>query len=334
MVSCEEEIEEDFKKMRKHMKDYEESSCCYCTLFNAFYLERGITMLRSLIAHSNEIRIYVLAMDDSTFEILEKIRLPKVVMIRHGDFASAKLLAVKKQRTAAEYCWTCTASFIQYILEEYQEEVCTYLDADLFFYKNPYELVKEMLDAGCSVQIVEHRFGKGIFAEHMRKYSGTFCVQFNTFLNNGDAKQILDAWAEQCIKCCSSIQNGKTLGDQKYLEEWPQKYDCVHILHNEGGGMAPWNIHQYRLWNAENGIVQIENKKNKEVIELVFYHYHGLQFLKNGKIDLNIFTRNPGIEKKLVEFLYRPYIKKLYCKWRELLLKTQKKKDYWNYNEE
>ena len=359
------------------MKVYAESDCCYCTLFNTFYLERGITMLRSLIDHSGEIRIYVLAMDGVTFDILRKISLPKVAVIRHEDFVSEKLLAVQEQRTTAEYCWTCTASLIRYILEVYQEKICTYLDADLFFYKNPYELVNEMLDAGSSVQIVEHRFGKGIFAEHMRKYSGTFCVQFNTFENSKESRRILNDWAEQCIECCSSVQNGKTLGDQKYLEEWPQKYSCVHVLQNEGGGVAPWNIHQYRLHNMKNGMVRIKNKSSKKVTDLVFYHYHGLQFLEQGRIELNVFSQNFGIEKRLVELLYRPYIEKvleekkylkeyfgsllnyekqsvlvgktrkakreikwgdlgekLYCRLRGLVLKTQKKKDYWNYSME
>lgn len=297
---------------------YSESDCCYCTLFNSFYLDRAVTMLRSLIKNSGEIRIYVLAMDNPAFQILHKLALEKVVLIRHDDFATEELQAVKAQRTVAEYCWTCTAALIRYILDTYQEKVCTYIDADLFFYKNPYCLVEEMLDAGCSVQIVEHRFGKGIFAEHMRKYSGTFCVQFNTFKNDEKATELLDEWAAQCIECCSSVQNVNTFGDQKYLENWAERYNYVHILQNEGGGVAPWNVHQYHLKSIENGTIRLENKKSKKVEELVFYHFHGLQFLEKGKADINVYKRNFGIEKKLIEFLYRPYIQNVLTERRHL----------------
>ena len=293
------------------MKSYQESDCCYCTLFNSFYLDRGVTMLHSVIENCGEARIYVLAMDDHTFRVLSEMALEKTVVIHYDDFVTDELRAVQSERTIAEYCWTCTAPLVAYILNEYQEKVCTYIDADLFFYKNPYCLVKEMLDEGYSVQIVEHRFGKGIFAEHMRKYSGTFCVQFNTFKNNREAKEILKEWAVQCLECCTSVQDRNNLGDQKYLEKWPETYSCVHVLRNEGGGLAPWNIHQYHLESEEEGNIQIKNKKNKNIEYLIFYHFHELQFLGQGRADIHVFTRNFGIERELIEFLYLPYIRRV-----------------------
>ena len=294
------------------MSHYVEKDCSYCTLFNSAYLDRGLAMLHSLINNSADIRIYVLAMDRKTFEVLNGKFLDKVTIIQHDDFATKRLLELKTQRNVAEYCWTCTAKLIEYIFENYNERMCTYIDADLYFYQNPYCLIEEMIQAKCSVQIVEHRFGKGIFATHMRRYSGIFCVQFNTFENTCEARMVLKTWRRQCMEHCSSEQDGKTLGDQKYLEEWPSKYKCVHILKNEGGGLAPWNIFQYRGKRySEDGAIEIENKYSKELYQLIFYHFHGMELKDDGTSDIGVFTRNIGIDKSLVNMLYRPYIKKL-----------------------
>lgn len=303
------------------MENYQEKDCSYCTLFNAAYLDRGITMLRSLIKVSGEIRIYVLAMDEETYQVLQELNLEKVFPVRHDDFATKELLKVRKERTVSEYCWTCTAALIQYVLRHCSEKICTYIDADLYFYKNPFCLIEEMTGAGCSVQVVEHRFGKGIFAKHMLRYSGRFCVQFNTFENTEESIRILNRWAGQCLEYCSSVQDGDRLGDQKYLEEWPQKYGCVHILQNEGGGMAPWNIHLYRQKEDKTGVLRIENRFSGQETELVFYHFHGLQMLGGGKADMNIFTRNLGIQEKLAKELYIPYVKELYQE-REALMRA------------
>jgi hypothetical protein len=294
------------------MKNYKESDCSYCTLFNSFYLGRGITMIRSLISVSGDIRIYVLAMDDNTFDILSEQSFEKVYLIHHDDFATEELLTLKKQRTVAEYCWTCTAQLIEYVFENYREQICTYIDADLFFYQNPFCLIEEMIKKKCSIQIVEHRFGRGIFANHMRRYSGVFCVQFNTFENTDEARRVLKEWGCQCIEYCSSEQDGMTLGDQKYLEDWPEKYKCVNILENEGGGVAPWNIHKYKGKSYyTSGIINIEDRYSKKIYPLIFYHFHGLELRRDGMADIGVFARNFGIDKKLVVSIYGPYIEKV-----------------------
>lgn len=293
----------------RFMNSFSESDSCYCTLFNSFYLDRGVVMLRSLAEHAGAIRIYVLAMDEDAFAVLNQLCLDKVILIRHIDFETEELLELKEERTIAEYCWTCTGRLIEYIFENYKELICTYIDADLFFYQNPFCLIEEMIQNQCCVQIIEHRFGKGVFARHMRRYSGVYCVQFNTFVNINAAKVILKEWIRQCTVYCSSTQDGKTLGDQKYLEDWPLKYKCVHVLENEGGGVAPWNIHLYRL-KAERHKhnVKVQNKHTKKLYEVVFYHFHSLRLKENGITDICVYTRNLGIDKKLVDFFYKPYI--------------------------
>ena len=37
------------------------------------------------------------------------------------------------------------------------------------------------------------------------------------------------------------------MGDQKYLDEWPDLYSSCHIIENMGAGIAPWNYCQYEI---------------------------------------------------------------------------------------
>ena len=216
-------------------------------------------------------------------------------------------MELKKVRARAEYCWTCTASLIDYIFEKYNEEYCTYIDSDLYFYADPKVLIKEMCDADCSVQIVKHNFGSDKRALEKEKEAGKYCVEFNTFKNNEAGRAILKTWKRQCRDHCS-MEPGE-LGDQKYLSEWPETYKSVHVLENQGGGVAPWNVARFRY--ADKKRKQLLDKKTKEKFDLIFYHYHHLEYIERKCININVFKDRLFVNKELVLDLYIPYLKAL-----------------------
>ena len=105
--------------------------------------------------------------------------------------------------------------------------------------------------------------------------SGIYCVQFMYFKNNLEGKKILSDWRKQCIKWCyNRFENGK-FGDQKYLDNWPQKYSRVHILNNLGGGVAPWNVQQYKVLKN----LKFLKLSNKTKFNLIFYHFHSVKLM-------------------------------------------------------
>ena len=108
----------------------------FCTLFDSNYLDKGLVLYESLKNVMTDFKLYILAMDDKCCSILKEQQLKNVVVISLQEFEDEELLEIKKQRSRAEYCWTCTASFIDYVFETYNEEYCTYIDSDLYFYKN------------------------------------------------------------------------------------------------------------------------------------------------------------------------------------------------------
>ena len=244
----------------------------FCTLFDVNYLPRGLALYRSLARHCPEFRLRVFCMDVETKEILDRIELPGLSAIGLDELEAhdRELAEVKPTRTQVEYCWTATPSVCAFALErEPGLEAITYLDADLMFFRDPEPIWREFGDD--SVLIVPHRYARQW--RGLEETSGTFNVQFVTFRRDARGLEALHWWRDRCIEWCYyRVEDGK-LGDQKYLDDWPERFEGVHVLENPGGGLAPWNVENYEL-ARRNGSVLVDE------YELVFYHYHSLRLYR------------------------------------------------------
>ena len=281
----------------------------FCTLFDSNYLDKGLVLYESMTKVMGNFKLYILAMDDKCEEILKSMNLSNIIVISLKEFEDNELLEIKTKRARAEYCWTCTASLIDYVLKNYNETYCTYVDSDLYFYENPQILIEEMDKSGCSVQIVEHGFGNGIIAKKKEKNAGKYCVQFNTFKSTPDSLAILKTWKEQTRNHCS-MEVGE-MGDQKYLTDWAEKYEKVHVLQHPGGGVAPWNIVRYKLVAEDARNVYLMDKKTGKKFELIFYHFHHLEYFDEQYVNINVFKTSVGIDENLVHKIYIPYLRHL-----------------------
>ena len=291
----------------------------FCTLFDSNYLDKGLVMFDSLYNHMSDFKLYTLAMDDTCYKILTDIKakfdsyanlIPISINNFIADSLNSGLAELKQTRDWGEFCWTCTPYIIDYVITRFNEKICTYIDSDLYFYANPECLIDDMQDK--SVQIVEHRLTNSISDRALKRHSGTYCVQFNTFKNTPEAMNLLRWWKSKCFESASRINTSKVFGDQKYLEGWETK-SFVSVLKNLGGGVAPWNINQYRLIN-DGVISKLEEKKTGKIFELIFYHYHSIKYITPKKIDIFIYARNFGVDDKLVSALYIPYLEVLDAK--------------------
>jgi len=254
----------------------------FCTLFDSFYLSRGLVMYRSLKEQCPDFHLYIFAFDTTAYQLLTDMQLENITLISLSEFEDEQLLTVKKDRTKAEYCWTCTPATIVYCLAKFNLPQCTYIDADLFFYRNPSVLNDEMGENN-SILITEHRYTSKY---DQSATSGIYCVQFVTFRNNEHGRMALFWWRDRCLEWCyARFEDGK-FGDQAYLDDWPQRFKGVYVLQHLGGGLAPWNLQQYRLHNQKQGwmLTEICTKKAYPVI---FFHFHYVKFYSDGTIDLS-----------------------------------------------
>jgi hypothetical protein len=273
----------------------------YCTLFDSFYLSRGLCLYNSLKKTTPNFKLFIFPFDEQADRVLRDLNLPEVVVVSQAEFETPQLLKIKSQRNRGEYCWTTTPVIIEYCINTYQLTHCTYLDADLFFFSNANQLVELMSDK--SIMITDHRYTARY---DQSKTSGKYCVQFMTFKNDEHGMIALRWWKERCLEWCyDRIENGK-FGDQKYLDDWPVRFEGVYELQHEGGGVAPWNIQNYELINSDNQL-RIKNIESSDEWTVVFYHFHALRFLTVNKVDLGTYA----LKTQVINSIYQPYLDNL-----------------------
>ncbi len=273
----------------------------FCTLFDTNYLVKGLTMYNSLVLSGDPFTLYIFCFDDRTHEILSAMKLSHVVLIPLAEFETEELKRVKQGRSRAEYCWTCTPHVIRYALDRFSLPRITYVDADIFFYSGPGVLLDELDRSGGSVLITEHRYTPQY---DQSKEHGLYCVQFITFRNDAKGMQVLEWWEDRCLEWCyARVEDGK-FGDQKYLDSWPHRFEGVHILAHLGGGVAPWNVLQYRVTPGPcvNGV------------PIVFYHFHYLTWYFNNRFDLGFYK----LSRRVKKYIYKPYLSALEQSLREV----------------
>jgi hypothetical protein len=271
----------------------------FCTLFNTTYLSRGLAMYQSLEKHATDFHLYIIAFDDHCFDLLNKLGLESATIISLKKFENERLLEAKKDRTAGEYCWTCGSSSIKYCIETYHLDHCTYVDADLLFFKDPKVLIDEMGEK--EVLITEHRYSPRY---EQSATSGKYCVQFMTFRNTWGGMEVLNWWVDACLTWCyDRFEDGK-FGDQKYLDDWTTRFSTIHVLQHLGGGVAPWNVQQYDFGTV-GAKVQGTSLATTEKFDLVFYHYHGFHYTKNDSYSLS--NDCYQLERNHVKHIYRAY---------------------------
>ena len=280
----------------------------FCTLFDSGYLLKGIAMLRSLKQYCPHAEVYVLCMDPQCKLILEHLDFNFIHCISLADIEDESLLEAKKDRGVAEYCWTLSPCLPWFVLQKYPEiNMITYLDADLLFYSDIEPLFQEIKNS--SIAIIEHRFTERL---KDREVNGRFCVEWVSFRRDEQGVACLSRWREQCIEWCYyRLEDGK-MGDQKYLDEWPDRYSACHILQHPGAGIAPWNYAQYAFKTDDTGQILVNGSP------LIFYHFHQFQLLENGKFDrLSSFYTSECPEPNLI---YEKYEKQL----KEILIDVRK----------
>lgn len=278
-----------------------------CTLYNSLYLDKGLVLYDSLCASAKDFKLYVLCMDDKCFEVLTDLNQENHIPVKLSDFEAGDtaLLEAKGNRPMGEYCWTCSSSFIRYVLKHFGEEICTYVDADMYFYTDPQVLIDEMLIEKKSVMITPHRFTKD--KADSAKVVGTYCVEFNTFLNDNDGLNVLEFWRNKCLESVAQMDDGIHYGDQKYLDEIAELFECVHVCQNEGAGLAQWNLPSYTLTDQRE--YAIYNPSGKKV-RIVFYHYQNVAYVTSNIIKIGP-SKDDGIDRNFVKYYYKPYLKKI-----------------------
>ncbi len=283
--------------------------CVFCTLFDSNYLDKGITLYKSMEKCIGEFRLYVFAFDEKCYEILKSENYEHLIPISLKEFETPELLNVKKERTRAEYCWTCSPWIIKYVLDNYDESICTYIDADMAFFSSPQPVFDEMRINKCSIIIVPHRYETEEKEREAYNLRGVYCVEFNTFVKDENGYKALSWWADRCLEWCYYAVPGTTewYGDQKYLNVFPEMFSGVMICDHCGVGMAPWNITLLDYDRESDGVPIVVEKKSGKEYPVVIYHFESVSFVTKHILFAPSYTKS----KRLHQLVYDEYIEML-----------------------
>lgn len=269
----------------------------FCTLFDSYYIHNGIALYESLYNHCDKFHLFIFAFDDKCYNILKELNTAHATIVHLKELEDEELLTVKPTRTNGEYCWTCIPSVIKFVLDNYNVESCTYLDSDIYFWDSPDKLFEELNEN--SVLIVSHRYTQ---CYDQSKKSGEYNSQFITFKNSQNGRLVLEWWRGACNEWCYARHEDGKFADQKYLDDWPQRFKGIHVLNHLGGGVAPWNIQQYKIFKRGDALFGREVNTGNE-FQIVFYHFHNLRFYTD-EVDLGGYR----LSKEVKQLIYTPYI--------------------------
>ena len=256
----------------------------YVTLFDSLFLPQGLALHASMERHIRDYVLWILCVDDESYDVLGRIDLPNVQRLKLSDLETPELLSVKSVRTPGEYCWTLTPFAPKFVFEaDPKIDRVTYIDADLWFLKNPKSIFIEFEASSKHVLITDHAYSP----EYDQSFiSGQYCVQFMTFTRH-EGEHVRQWWEDRCIEWCfARFEDGK-FGDQKYLDDWPERFgDLVHVLQDIQLTLAPWNASRFPYNRG------------------VFFHFHALRLTAKNSVDIS----NYFIPKSLYDHVYIPYL--------------------------
>jgi hypothetical protein len=271
----------------------------YCTYFDARYLTRGLVLYESLRRHAQPFCLWVLCMEAQTQAVLERLALPGLRPVSHEVFArgDAPLAAARLGRSRAEYYFTCTPSWLRYILAWHPEiDQLTYLDADLCFFASPEPLFDEL--GAASIQLIEHRFPPRL--QHLKAY-GRFNVGWISVRRNEEGLGFVDWWRERCLEWCFHRLEDGRYADQGYLDQVPSRFRAVNIVQHPGANLALWNLEHVTLTGTGERIL-VNGRP------LLFFHFHNLREIGSGwysaGADLYELTLPPTVRRRI----YAPYL--------------------------
>ncbi len=276
----------------------------YCTYFDRNYLGRGLALIESLARHeADDWRLFVICMDEVTRLMLRQAAPARVVAVPFHEIEGRDepLLRTKAERSLIEYYWTATPTVILRLLERHPDiDVLTYLDADLYFFSSPQPLFTELGER--SILVHGHRFS----AAHtwLQDTNGKYNVGLVSFRNDEIGRRALGWWRDRCLEWCSATYRDGKLGDQMYLNDWPQRFPAVRELEHIGAGVGPWNNDQYAIALDPHGSVTVDGRP------LIFYHFHAMTPLGPG-LALPVKHPHYRLTVQTLRCVYVPYLRAL-----------------------
>jgi hypothetical protein len=243
------------------------------TLSDSRYLNKGLTMYRSLLESGSDFILHYLCLDKNAYDTLVELNLKGLVPHDVETFIYSNP-TIKKIRDEDRwyFCMSMASYFSKHIMDLERASV-TYVDSDIYFHKSINEMALKF--EGKEIAIFRHRQ----FPLNISRPEGWFNVGVVFFRNSKFGKKLLEWWSDAVIN--RKYPELATCGDQKYLDRFLDM--CPEdLMYSDGdiGHGAPWHWQLYDFSKFfQNGTIGFEGN------EQTLYFTHFSQFssdLKKG----------------------------------------------------
>lgn len=275
----------------------------YCTSLNDGGVARTLALYASLERHAGAFTLVVLALDANAEATLRRKNLPHTVLLPLAELALRypPLAAARADRTEDEFHLTAKSWLMRHLLADIPEgELLTYLANDVYFFGSPQPVHEEI--GAASIALTPFRYPAG-FA-HLERY-GKFNPAWISLRNDDTGRACAADWADKCAAWCFHLVEPARYLDQKYLDEWINRFPGTVQITHPGVNVAPWNIGASAITRTAEGLLAIDRAP------LVCFDFHGLSPLAQQLYDPDLHRYGVQPTPELREQIYRPYLQLL-----------------------
>ena len=274
----------------------------FCTISSRAYVAKTLALYTSLSRHLKNFQLWICCMDEFSHSIFSQFKLEHVTLLRVSEVETPAIVLTRTSKTLAEYCWTMKPALCTYIFEHFNTDRLLYCDSDVYFFSHPQAVYDTW--QGYSTLINRQLGTKPLEDTH-----GMFQAGMIGFTRTPESFEVLKWWLERCTEWCyDDHRNHDRWGDQKYLDQIPNRFVSIKINDRQGIVAAPWNL----VMNNKDGLsvgqsggdVYIGNEK------LIAYHFGSLNILGEDSFDL--WKLEPlAFMKDVIDRIYVPYLKNI-----------------------
>lgn len=270
----------------------------YVTVISYEYVLLGISLARALLSVGKQCAVFCI--DEAGADILKRTLPESCMIFGPKDYHDEKLEKIRSNRSDSEYCWTFKSVALELILMQMPKlEWAVYLDSDMMIFGDPDKALPTSSDA--HVLLTPHRPSTPHFEGFMER-AGHFNAGYVAFRNSKDGLNALRWWREKCEESCSVTPDAKGYADQRYLNEFSERFNGVVFSQNLGVNAAPWNISGKTITEKSDSVFV-------DTDELLIYHMQGFKKIGLGFYDL--YSGELSLTAAARDHIYKPYISHL-----------------------
>ena len=274
----------------------------YATYFDSAYETRGRLLVESLRETGELAPVVVVCFDDASLDRVGSWPFSDVIPVSIAEVESRipELVAVKGERSPAEYFFTCTAWVTELAMTHCAPDGwTTYLDADLYFFGSPAPIYDELADH--SIGMIDHFYRPD--HQHLHRF-GRFNVGWVSFRNDFAGRAALRWWGEQCLDWCGDQPSQGRFADQGYLNQFPARFEGVHEIQHPGANLGPFNLDTRVVTGGSDGRVGVNGQ------DLLFFHFHGVRRMF-GRYVAMLIPFGTTSTQVVRDRIYHPYVDRL-----------------------